>query len=139
MSDLIGKNGELLLSPGELWDRFTILEIKALWINDYEKQEQAAREWCRVSELIQNMHAAGFVPKTRQKENWRMLLHLLDDLRKQNRTQWECEDKVRKEESWEAAKAARDSNTERVNIKNAINELYGYAIDVKEYAGETDE
>ena len=138
-SDLVNQKGELLLSPGECWDRLVILELKVLNIKGAEKQEIAACEWCKVTELIQNIHSAGFIPKYDNIETWRHLIYLVDKLRQQNDIQWDCEDKVRTEESWEAAKAARDSNTKRVAIKNDINTLYGYAQDVKDYAGEVDD
>ena len=137
MSSLVNSKGELLISPGECWDRLVILELKVLNIKDAKKQEVAACEWCKITELIQNIHNAGFLPKHHDKEAWRFLIYLVDQLRQQNDIQWDCEDKVRTEESWEAAKAARDSNTRRVAIKNDINTIYNYAQDVKDYAGET--
>jgi hypothetical protein len=136
MSDLYNYEGELLVSPGECWDRLTILELKIIKIKDVGKNRVAANEWRRVVQLIENIHQANCVPKEQGEPRWDLLIWWVDCLRKQNAIQWDCEDRVRVENSWEAAQAARDSNTKRIQIKNRINELYGYAEDVKCYAGE---
>jgi hypothetical protein len=139
MSDLYNNDGELLIAPGECWDRLTILELKIVHITDHGKQRVAAAEWRRVSQLIEHIHAARCIPKDRDGPAWHHLIHWVDKLRKQNAIQWASEDRVRVDQSWEAAKAARDSNTARIKVKNEINKLYGYAVDVKQYAGETNE
>ncbi len=132
MSDLFGDNDELLISPGELWDRLTILEIKIQKIDNEDKVTIAGHEWRNISLILERIHH-------HKQPEWPWLIRALDRLRRQNLIQWECEDRVRSEQSWEAAQAARDSNTKRVAIKNAINKMYQYLIDVKEYAGENDD
>ena len=139
ISDLYNDNGELLVSPGECWDRLTILELKIISIQDEEKQKTIAGEWRRVSQLIEHIHATGCIPKEEGLPAWHKLVHLTHRLHAQNTLQWMHEDKVRKEKSWEAAQAARESNTRRVAVKNKINQLYGYAEDVKQYAGDNNE
>ena len=140
MSDLYNNAGELLVSPGECWDRLTILELKIIKIKDIGKNRVASAEWRRVMQLIENIHLANCYPRDfahdQSEPRWDLLIHWVDMLRKQNAIQWDCEDRVRTENSWEAAQAARKSNTKRIQIKNQINELYGYAEDVKQYAGE---
>jgi len=140
MSDLYNHAGELLVSPGECWDRLTILELKIIKIDNVGKNRIAGAEWRRVMQLIENLHLANCYPRDfkhdQSEPRWDLLIRSVDRLRKQNTLQWICEDRVRMENSWEAAQAARNSNTIRIEIKNRINYLYGYAEDVKQYAGE---
>ena len=129
---------ELLISPGDLWDRITILEVKILNIEDPAKQEVAAEEWRKSQKLLAKIHEAGFIPQTGDGEPlWHPLVEFVDKLRKRNAIQWNTEDRVRVEESWEAAQEARNSNTQRVYIKNMINAIYGYCEDQKDYAAHT--
>ena len=121
--------GELLVSPGELSDRLSILQIKRERILDENSGKFIQEEICKMSlalELIMNQFHHGIY------DEWEPLMEKLTRL---NEKQWDLEDRVRTESSWEAARAARENNTERVAIKNEICVLFGYPIEVKSYRG----
>lgn len=144
---MINENGILLVDPGDLWDRITILDIKIIKLEEKleklrktenikekvdieDKLKVTERQYDRARQLadllIRNTGLIDFIT----------LFRLVSELRDRNEKQWELEDRVRTEISWEAAKAARHNNSKRVEIKNKINKLYGFPTEVKEYAGE---
>jgi hypothetical protein len=110
--------------PGELFDRMTILMLKALYL----------RKKVPEHELDEAAHLQSiFMDKLTTENDRTLAMNLFNELYRTNEVQWELEDKVRSEKSWEAAVAARDNNTRRVNIKNRINKLFGYSEELKSY------
>lgn len=138
---MVNKKGELLLDPGDLWDRITILDIKIQKLSQnpeakkFDKKKGSKlgivkAQYDRAKQLVDKLiRATGLM-------DFVTLSRLITELRDSNEKQWDLEDRVRTENSWEAAKAARDNNSDRVKIKNKINELYGFPTEVKQYAGE---
>lgn len=131
MSCLTNEKGDLLLAPGDVLDKLSILFIKKQKIEDPLKKEAIQEDINRTSLLWRNMcheleKQIGFVGMG--------TASLFGQLYKTNLKQWDLEDRVRTEDSWEAAQAARENNTLRVNLKNDINDLLGYCIEeIKEY------
>jgi len=108
----------LLFPPGEVFDRATVLLIK---------EEKGL---CSVDPAVKCLLDFYF-----DSNNERM--SLFRELREINRRQWDLEDRVRTEQSAEAAVAARENNNLRVACKNKINKLFGYGNEVKCYKGES--
>ena len=126
MSDLIDERGRLLISPGDLWDKLTILQIK--------KDKQAGNikivedEEKRTTTLLDKINELKTAIDFKQ-----MQLHLLlKELQKINKEQWDWEDKVRQGDL-EAAQGARECNSRRVQCKNEINKLYNFPFEQKCY------
>jgi hypothetical protein len=115
-----------LFPPGEVIDRITIEDAKNSHILGYK-------------EIYRSKHDSVdiIIDRTLTDGRLRTRLHTLwDQLSELNARQWDWEDRVRSEESAEAAVGARRNNTERVRIKNKINELFGAPREVKQYKGE---
>ena len=125
ISDLFSSDGELLFSPGDVWDKYTILKVKL------DHKLGVGLEFLRTGELL------GKIDKFSSLDDKLELAKTVTELYDTNKVQWELEDRVRTEQSWEAAVAARDNNTKRVQIKNKINKLYSCPVEVKSYKGET--
>lgn len=119
--------GVLYISPGDLTDKLVILQIKREKIEDAESGYFVQDEICRTSALLDIIlnHFSEDIYNTFEK--------LQNELRSINEVQWALEDRVRTESSWEAARAARENNTIRVNKKNDINRLLGYPVEAKKY------
>ena len=114
------------VSPGEIVDRITILEIKAQKLSN-----EAARKTATI-ELLVTSRAMGewLIAHPVDEEK---LLELTELLRVINNNQWALEDRVREDSSW--AQSARANNTLRVEVKNSINELFDWMQEMKEYEG----
>lgn len=128
MSDLIDEKGNLLIAPGDIVDKLSILTIKRAYIKDRHKQLLANEEWRRTNLLMTKLEKMYL--KNEQVNIYRRLFHELYLI---NKKQWELEDKVRSDKTGEAAYEARRNNRVRIAKKNDINELFGYPIEVKEY------
>lgn len=127
MSDLLDDKGQLLISPGDIVDKLVILMIKNEKIDDAEQKLRIFDEYGRTQLLwdrLQNLYEGTGLTQ---------LINLMNVLYTINKDQWNLEDRVRTEESWEAARAARENNNKRVGIKNQINELFGYPTEIKRY------
>ena len=119
------------ISPGELIDRITILEIKAARINDEAKRANIGVE---LSELTAARQAA--VPLSAR------LTALTGELREVNKALWDIEDEIRALEAAmdfgpafvELARSVYKTNDRRSALKRKINELLGSRlIDEKSY------
>lgn len=113
------------VSPGELLDKITILEIKSQRLADPVKLAHVRRE-------LAELHAARAEAVPALDE----LATLTAELRALNETLWEVEDAIRGEEAAERfgprfvalARAVYRTNDRRADIKKRINELLGSAI-----------
>ena len=111
------------VSPAELIDKVTVLEIKQARIANAEKIVQVSKE------LNLLMAEVATLPQSNE------LTRLTDRLRSANEVIWDSEemirtDKVRSDTELfaEQARISHDSNDERFHTKQAINELLGSAI-----------
>ncbi len=119
------------ISPGELIDRITILEIKVTRINDEAKRANIGVELSELTAARQ-----GAVPLSDR------LAALTGELREVNGALWDIEDEIRALEAAgdfgpafiELARAVYKTNDRRSAIKRQINELLGSRlIDEKSY------
>lgn len=109
------------VSPGELVDKLTILEIKLDRIADADKRDNISRE--------RDVLAAAFV----RLEDRAALPDLVAGLRRINETLWTIEDEIRDCERQDdfgtkfvaLARAVYKTNDERAEIKRAINLALG--------------
>ncbi len=120
------------ISPGELLDKITILEIKTARIADPNKRHNVAREMASLTETrrasipdLPSLHA------------------LVAELRDVNAALWDIEDQIREMERArdfgarfvELARSVYRQNDRRAAVKRQINELLGSAlVEEKEYA-----
>lgn len=120
------------ISPGELIDRITILEIKAARIGDEAKRANIGVE---LSELTAARQAA--VPLSDR------LTALTGELKEVNEALWDIEDEIRALEAAvefgpafiELARSVYKTNDRRSALKRKINELLGSRlIDEKSYS-----
>ncbi len=127
---------KIRISPGELIDKITILEIKAASVKDKSKQKIIASE--------QKLLIKEF--KKIQK-NFPLSLVKVNSLKKKlysiNKKLWDTEDKLRLMESKkkfgkefiEAARQVYLNNDNRSKIKNDLNNLLGSKLtEIKSYA-----
>ena len=113
------------ISPGELLDKITILEIKAEQINDKVKLQNVEIEL----ELLNKTWQQSSI----NNEN---IKYLKQDLKKNNQNLWEIEDKIRLKESnkefdqefIELARSVYIQNDKRAATKRKINDLLGSKI-----------
>ncbi len=119
------------ISPGELIDRITILEIKAARIDDEAKRANIGVELSELTAARQ-----GAVPASAR------LAALTGELREVNGALWDIEDEIRALEAAgdfgpafiELARAVYKTNDRRSVLKRKINELLGSRlIDEKSY------
>jgi hypothetical protein len=119
------------VSPGELLDKLTILDIKAERIDEAEKLANVAHERRLLEEVWQQ---SGL-------ENAETV-RLRSELKRVNEQLWEIEDAIRDEEREnrfgerfiELARAVYVTNDERAAIKKAINiELGSQIVEEKSY------
>jgi hypothetical protein len=109
------------VSPGELIDKITVLEIKSEEITDEAKLVNVRRELSLLMEVV------GTLPQsTELTEYW-------GSLRTVNKRIWDSENDVR--EFWNddakflaGARTTHFQNDERARIKRAINDLLGSSI-----------
>jgi len=120
------------VSPGELIDKITILQIKADKIQDISKLENVNKEL----ELLTNSLHEG-VKITNE------LKLIMDELQQVNETLWVIEDKIRLHEASgkfdtdfiELARAVYKENDKRANLKRKINNTLGSGlIEEKSYS-----
>jgi len=120
--------------PGELADKASILAIK---LRKLEGKLTEERERWLQSQLVATLACFHrcinvLLPEVKSKQT--KLDLLLDELTQINEEQWNWEDKVRVDQSAEAALGARECNTRRVQCKNKINRLCGVGDEEKSYA-----
>jgi predicted nuclease with TOPRIM domain len=120
------------ISPGELIDKITILEIKAERIKDAAKLQNVRHEL----QLLQDTWRRSGHDQATIQSQW-------DELRRINAELWDIEDRIRDEERaqrFEAefirlARAVYVTNDERARVKREINTLLGSRIvEEKSYA-----
>jgi hypothetical protein len=120
------------ISPGELIDKITILQIKSDRMTDPAKVANVRTELALLQATWQSSpHAQNDIRK-----EW-------DDLRRINETLWDVEDKIRDKERdgrfdqefIELARAVYVTNDERAAVKRTINTKLGSRIvEEKSYA-----
>ncbi len=120
------------ISPGEVADRLTILEIKAERMTDSAKLANVRRERDELAEV-----AAKALPA---RDDLRKLTQALKDI---NAKLWDIEDDIRdcerasdfSEKFIALARAVYHTNDERARLKRAINDALGAdIIEEKSYA-----
>ena len=123
------------ISPGELLDKLTILEIKAARIEDAAKKKNVLHE---LDSLQRVWRAAGAHPPVDAQ---------IADLRSVNEILWDVEDDIRRkearrefdEEFIELARSVYRMNDRRSALKRELNVALGSdLIEEKSYAGEED-
>jgi tetratricopeptide (TPR) repeat protein len=121
---------QLPAAIGELFDKITILEIKAERIPDPAKRQNVLREL----ELLQELrHSRGL--------GGRRLDELTAELKRTNRALWDIEDAIRKCERQgdfgpafiELARRVYKENDKRSGLKREINTLFASAIVEEKY------
>ena len=119
------------ISPGELLDKISILEIKLEKVNDKNSQEKIKKEY-KILKEIQN----SSIELTDKIKN------LFKSVKSINLTLWDIEDKLRIHEKnkdfgknfVELARGVYFNNDKRAKIKSEINEILGSNIkEVKQY------
>ena len=119
------------ISPGELLDKISILEIKLVKIKDKKNLDEINKEY---ESLIETKKL--YIKSTKELEN------LINEIKKINLILWEVEDKIRiceknKNFSKEFIELARNvylNNDKRAKIKSDINEILGSNIkEIKQY------
>jgi hypothetical protein len=123
------------ISPGELIDKLTILEIKSQRMTDATKLANVNREL----ELLQATWQQSRYAKSDVQSEWQ-------GLRRVNEKLWDIEDQIRDQEREqrfdqtfiELARAVYFTNDERAAIKHTINRKLGSSIvEEKSYASYT--
>lgn len=124
---------QLLIAPGDVADKLTILSIKMRHFQDNEEKRRLVHdEFQRTLVLMDRI--VEYYPDLNEAE----LRTLNKELEAINMIQWDSEDRVRTEQSWAAAFHARQCNSERVKVKNKINKLFRYPTETKDYQGTDD-
>jgi len=129
-----GRTGKVVVpvSPGELIDKLTILEIKNERINDTEKVSHVRTELA----LLQKTLAESVIPE-------QVILPLRAELRAMNEKLWDVEDEIRRcdkalnfgDRFVELARSVYRYNDSRFGLKAKINELLNSPIaEQKEYS-----
>lgn len=120
------------VSPGELLDKLTILDIKAERIEDAEKLANVAHE----RQLLEDVWQLSGLENAET-------VRLRSELKRVNEQLWEIEDAIRDEERArrfgerfiELARSVYVTNDERAAIKKAINrELGSKIVEEKSYS-----
>ena len=120
------------ISPGELLDKISILEIKIDKIKSKDKQDEIKKEYKLVKEA-----------QTLNVEDSKDIQELFNEIKKVNLNLWIIEDKIRiceknknfGKEFIELSRSVYLNNDKRATIKSQINDLLGSNIrEVKEYA-----
>ena len=120
------------ISPGELLDKISILEIKIDKIKSKDKQEKIKKEYKLLKEA-QNLNI----------EDSEDIRKLFNEIKKINLNLWVIEDKIRiceknknfGKEFIELSRSVYLNNDKRAAIKSQLNDLLGSNIrEVKEYA-----
>ena len=120
------------ISPGELLDKISILEIKIDKIKSKDKQQKIKKEYKLLKEA-QNLNI----------EDSEDIRKLFNEIKKINLNLWVIEDKIRiceknknfGKEFIELSRSVYLNNDKRAAIKSQLNDLLGSNIrEVKEYA-----
>jgi len=126
-----GRDLSVPISPGELLDKISILEIKIDRIADRTKQENVRRELALLAEVRSSLNQSV------------ELASLSADLKSVNERLWDIEDAIREcerrqefgPEFIELARSVYRQNDRRAALKRQINELLGSRlIEEKAYA-----
>ena len=120
------------VSIGELFDKYTILEIKEEKIKDEQKLQHVKREKLYLKTFIDNYDANSDV----------MYYDLIKELKDINQKLWDIEDKIREKENEKVfdaefidlARMVYITNDKRSDVKNKINLFFNSEImDIKSY------
>jgi hypothetical protein len=131
-SSALSKGLSVEISPGELIDKITILEIKREHMTDAAKLENIEREWT----MLTAARDGAVKPSTE-------LDRLAAELKRVNERLWEIEDDIRDCERRkdfgnkfvELARGVYLNNDRRSEIKRAINQFLGSRLtEEKSYA-----
>ena len=115
------------VSIGELYDKYTILQIKKEKINNIDKLAYITTELTHLQPLI---------------DKFKLELALVEKIKNVNERLWEIEDNIRIKESKlefdeefiNLARLVYKTNDERYSIKAMINNIYNSAIqEIKHY------
>jgi hypothetical protein len=115
------------VSIGELYDKYTILQIKKEKINNVDKLAYITTELTHLQPLI---------------DKFKLELALVEKIKNVNERLWEIEDNIRikeaklefDEEFINLARLVYQTNDERYSIKAMINNIYNSAIqEIKHY------
>jgi len=116
------------VSIGELYDKYTILQIKKEKINNIDKLAYITTELTHLQPLI---------------DKFKLELELLEKIKNVNERLWEIEDNIRikeaklefDEEFINLARLVYKTNDERYSIKAVINNIYNSVIqEIKDYS-----
>ena len=115
----------IAVSPGELIDRITILEIKRARIGDPDKLRNVNRAYDALSEVL-----SAKIPRTPR------LAELIRELKSVNEALWQAEEDLRVHERRQnfdghfiaAARLVYRSNDRRSGLKRQIDELLGSSL-----------
>ena len=115
------------VSVGELYDKYTILQIKKEKVNNVDKLAYITTELTHLQPLI---------------DKFKLDLELVEKIKNVNERLWEIEDNIRikeaklefDEEFIHLARLVYKTNDERYSIKAMINKIYNSAIqEIKHY------
>ena len=116
------------VSIGELYDKYTILQIKKEKINNIDKLAYITTELTHLQPLI---------------DKFKLELELVEKIKNVNERLWEIEDNIRIKESKQEfdeefinlARLVYKTNDERYSIKAMINNIYNSVIqEIKDYS-----
>jgi hypothetical protein len=116
------------VSIGELYDKYTILQIKKEKINNIDKLAYIKTELTHLQSLI---------------DKYKLELELVEKIKNVNERLWEIEDNIRIKESKlefdeefiNLARLVYKTNDERYSIKAMINNIYNSVIqEMKDYS-----
>jgi len=125
------------VSPGELIDKLTILEIKSRRIKNNQKLKTIRYELNLLKAILNRLLSENKNIAAKVKASRKKLLEI-------NMKLWDIENQIREKESSgtfdnkfiSLARAVYITNDKRSEIKNKINTLFGAAIkEIKEYSG----
>lgn len=112
---------QIPVSPGELIDKITVLEIKRDRLTDESKRGHVLHELALLQKVLESLPHPEGIDELHQR------------LRAANETIWESEDAIR--QYWEdearfleQSRISHATNDERFRIKREINELFGSTI-----------
>ncbi len=130
-------NAVILIAPGELIDKITILEIKKNKIKEKERAAVIRKELTLLNITLSEMLKIKKKLKTSAEKEKKKLYSI-------NLKLWNIENKIRVKEAKKLfdkefinlARAVYITNDKRSMVKNSINKLFGSSIhEVKQYSG----
>lgn len=117
-----------LFPLGEVVDKVTILLIKTEKFHNIETKELAKIGLeCFFGYLVDVLDRKFLL------KDFSLLIDCFCKLLENNIKQWNAENRVRGEQSAEAATEARELNSIRVGLKNQLNAVFSEYIELKEY------